>query len=391
MTNFNTIITAHFNAIQFHFASVTTLATWTVFTTTLWTVTAWTTVVTVATTFETIVTVTELTLRTHRRIRWHDQATFALRHFQQCCGQGFHVQLFAFSDRLDLGQQRTVLIQIAAFQLLLYFRGEFFQTAFAQQFCVWQLGFWNGQLHGAFNVTQQTTLAVLNEQQRTACTTRTTGTADTVNVRLGVHWDIVVYNQADTLNVQATCCHVGCNQDIQTTVFQTLQSLLTQGLVHVAVQRCAVVAATLQGFSHFQGRVFGTNEDNRRIKIFRFQETHQRFVFAHAVYRPVALADVRASGHAGLNAHFLRLFHEAAGNATDRFWHGCREQSGLMTFRDLRHDGFNVFDEAHTQHFICFIQYQAAQLREVQGTALQVIQQTARRTDNNLWTLAQGA
>ena len=62
-----------------------------------------------------------------------------------------------------------------------------------------------------------------------------------------------------------------------------------------------------------------------------------------------------------------------------------------MTFRDLRHDGFYVFDEAHTQHFIGFVQYQAAQFREVQGTALQVIQQTARRTDNNLWTLAQGA
>src|SRR5690606_25293693 len=141
----------------------------------------------------------------------------------------------------------------------------------------------------------------------------------------------------------------------------------------------------------FQGRVFGTYEDNRRIKIFRFQETDQRFVFAHAVYRPVALADVRASGHAGLNTHFLRLFHEAAGNATDRFWHSCREQSGLMTFRDLRHDGFYVFDEADTQHVIGFVQYQTAQFREVQGTALQVIQQTARRTDNNLWTLPQGA
>ncbi|WP_425249980.1 DEAD/DEAH box helicase, partial [Enterobacter hormaechei] len=54
--------------------------------------------------------------------------------------------------------------------------------------------------------------------------------------------------------------------------------------------------------------------------------------------------------------------------------------SGLMTFRDLRHDGFYVFDEAHTQHFIGFVQYQTAQFREVQGTALQVIQQTARRT-----------
>src|SRR5690606_25407052 len=199
----------------FHIARVTTLTTWTVFTTTLWTITTWTTIVAVTTTFETIVTVTELTLRTHRRIWWNDERTFALCHFQQCCSQSFDIQLFAFSGRLNLRQQCTVLIQIAAFQLLLYFRGEFFQTAFAQQFCVWQFSFWNGQLHGAFDVTQQTTLTVFNEQQRTASTTRTTGTADTVNVRLGIHRDVVVHNQADTLNVQTTCCHVGCNQDIQ--------------------------------------------------------------------------------------------------------------------------------------------------------------------------------
>ncbi|KZQ76582.1 DEAD/DEAH box helicase [Klebsiella aerogenes] len=34
--------------------------------------------------------------------------------------------------------------------------------------------------------------------------------------------------------------------------------------------------------------------------------------------------------------------------------------SGLMTFRDLRHDSFYVFDKAHAQHFICFVQYQTA-------------------------------
>lgn len=61
-----------------------------------------------------------------------------------------------------------------------------------------------------------------------------------------------------------------------------------------------------------------------------------------------------------------------------------------MTFRDLRHDGFNVFDEAHTQHFVSFVQYQTAQFGEVQSTALQVIQQTARRTDDDLWSLTQG-
>ncbi|CCK04991.1 hypothetical protein BN129_3793 [Cronobacter sakazakii 701] len=385
VTHFDAIITTHFDAVQFHIASVTTLATRTVFTVA---VATRATIVTVATALETVIAIAEFTLRTHRRIRRQDQRTFALRHFQQRSSQRFHIQL-AF--RLKLGQQRTVLVQIAAFQLLLDFRGEFFQTAFAQQFCVRQLYFRNGQLHGAFNVTQQTTLTVLNEQQRTTCTARTTGTADTVNVRLGVHRDVVVHHKADTLNVQTTRRNVGCDQDIQTAVFQTLQRLLAQGLVHVTVQRGAVVAAALQRFSHFQGRVFGAHEDNRRVKIFRFQETHQRFVFTHAVHRPVALADVRASGDAGLDAHFLRLFHKATGDATNRFRHGRGEERGLMFSRDLRHDGFNVFDEAHTQHFVCFVQYQAFQVRKIQRTALEVIQQTARRTDHNLRTLAQCA
>ena len=99
-----------------------------------------------------------------------------------------------------------------------------------------------------------------------------------MNVRLGVHRDVIVDNQADALNVQAAGRNVGRDQDIQTTVFQALQGSLTQRLVHVAVQRGAVVTAALQRFGHFQGRVLGTNEDDRRVKVFGFQETYQRFV-----------------------------------------------------------------------------------------------------------------
>ncbi|MNP49313.1 hypothetical protein D3C76_1434910 [compost metagenome] len=62
-----------------------------------------------------------------------------------------------------------------------------------------------------------------------------------------------------------------------------------------------------------------------------------------------------------------------------------------MTFWNLSHNGFYVFNEAHAQHFVSFIQNQTAQFREIQRTAFQVIQQTARCTDNNLWTLTQGA
>ncbi len=60
------------------------------------------------------------------------------------------------------------------------------------------------------------------------------------------------------------------------TVFQTFRAFASRrarSCRHSALRCCSRYA---QGFSHFQGRVFGTNEDNRRIKIFRFRETHQR-------------------------------------------------------------------------------------------------------------------
>src|SRR5699024_10848834 len=61
MTNFNTIIAAHFNAVQLHVTNITTFTTRTIFT-----VATRATVVTIART--TVITVTEFTFRTHRRI-----------------------------------------------------------------------------------------------------------------------------------------------------------------------------------------------------------------------------------------------------------------------------------------------------------------------------------
>ena len=62
-----------------------------------------------------------------------------------------------------------------------------------------------------------------------------------------------------------------------------------------------------------------------------------------------------------------------------------------MFSRDLCHDGFYVFDKAHAQHFVGFIQHQTAQVREVQGATLQVVQQTAWSPYYDLRALTQSA
>ncbi len=78
-----------------------------------------------------------------------------------------------------------------------------------------------------------------------------------------------------------------------------------------------------------------------------------------------------------------RLFHKAAGNATNCLRHGCREQSGLMTFRDLRGDGST--SSMKPMRSISSASSRTRPLSfEVQSATFQVVQQTARSTDNDL-------
>ncbi len=85
------------------------------------------------------------------------------------------------------------------------------------------------------------------------------------------------------------------------------------------------------------------------------------------------------------------LLQVLLGHATDLLRHGGREQGNLTSARALLHDPVNVVDEAHTQHFISFVQYQCFQAGEVQVLATDQVHHAARSTDDNLGTATQGA
>ncbi len=142
-----------------------------------------------------------------------------------------------------------------------------------------------------FDVAQQTTLGRFStKQQRATGATRTAGN-DRYGERRTRNPSISKSPKPIRRSTQpdhaATSVAIRCPDDH----LQAFQSLLTQRLVHRhSTRRCWPLM-----FQRFAtSRVaFGTHEDNRRIKVFRFQKRAPALRFTHTPDSPVALADVR--------------------------------------------------------------------------------------------------
>ena len=75
----------------------------------------------------------------------------------------------------------------------------------------------------------------------------------------------------------------------------------------------------------------------------------------------VTLANGAGGADLGFNFYVLRIIQVTLRDLFDWSWHCCREQSCLTFFWRVAQDQFNIVNEAHTQHFIGFVQYQKLQ------------------------------
>ena len=71
--------------------------------------------------------------------------------------------------------------------------------------------------------------------------------------------------------------------------------------------------------------------------------------------------------------------------------HGGREECKLSGFGKLGKDRLKVFAEAHRHHFVGFIEDAELDFVKLQRSPSEVIQNTARRTNHDLWSHSQGS
>ena len=205
-----------------------------------------------------------------------------------------------------------------------------------------------------------------------------------MHVTFGVVRNVIVQHVADALHIQATRGHVGGDQDVQLAVLELLDGAFTLLLLHVAVDGGGGQATGLQFLRQFFGAQLGAGEDDHGFEGFCFQDPGQRIQFVHATDEPVALADVGGRGGLGGDGDFLRVTQVGLGDAADHRRHGGREQGDLAGRRSLLQHRFHVIDEAHAQHFVGFVQHQRGQLGQVQGAAVQMVDDATRRSHHHV-------
>ena len=260
VTRLQTFIAAYLNTVTYEVHTFWTLATRTTLTTTL-----------TAALTTTIIAFTTFTLRAYF-FWWQNQRTLNLCFPGQCRCDIFQRDLILFCQLFNQVAEEVHVSTDIAYHLN-HTGLELLNALVSYHFTGRQIHTGNLLTGCTLNCSQHTTLTRGYEQNRITNTTSTTRTANAVYVSFCVVRNIVVDYVSDTLNIQASCRNVSRNYDIQFTLFQLINRTLTQCLVHITVQCRCTVTTGFQLLSQLNGRRFGTNENNRRIKIFRFHNT----------------------------------------------------------------------------------------------------------------------
>ena len=85
-----------------------------------------------------------------------------------------------------------------------------------------------------------------------------------------------------------------------------------------------------------------------------------------------------------LDRHLDRVVQVFRGELADGGRHSGREQRHLLVLGGLSQDPFDVLGEAHVEHFVGLVEHQIVEVGEVESALLEVVDDAARRPDDDL-------
>ena len=125
------------------------------------------------------------------------------------------------------------------------------------------------------------------------------------------------------------------------------------------------------------------------MRILHRDQLHQNFFLGFLRADVIDLFNLRRVDLRLRRLDMHRIGLVLRGNLQDRLGHRRGEQDRLALLRQGFDDGFNIFAEAHVQHFVRFIQNQYAALIKAQRPAPDMIEYTARGSDDDVGTFFQ--
>ena len=243
----------------------------------------------------------------------------------------------------------------------------------------------------ALDVVEQLELVDADQRDGIAVDAGPAGPADAVDVVLGDHRQLEVDDVRERLDVEAAGGDLGRDEDGEPAGLEVGQGADPLGLALVAVDGRGRDPVLLELEREPVGAVLGAGEDERLVDPAGRDEVAEQLALALAVDHVDDLGDELGRRVARRDLDGGRVVEQAVGEAPDLVRERRREEQVLALRRQDREDLADVADEAHVEHPVGLVEDEDLDPREVDGPLAEVVEQAARRRDDDLGTGAQRA
>ena len=232
---------------------------------------------------------------------------------------------------------------------------------------------------------------LVDADQRHCFTRRTctAGTADPVHIVFRHIRQVVIDHMRQLVDIDAARGNIGCDQHLQAAILELGQRAGARSLALVAMNRHAGNAILAQLFDELVGAMLGARKHQHLAPVVGLDQMRQQRVLAVAVDRMHFLRDHFHGRIAAGHFDHRRRVQQAVCQRLDLVRERGRKQQVLALRRQCRQHLADIADETHVEHAVGFVQHQDLDARQVDGALLHVVEQAARRGDQDVDALLQ--
>ena len=208
-------------------------------------------------------------------------------------------------------------------------------------------------------------------------------TPDAVHIVLGIVGNVIVDDERNVIDINATSYDVRCHEHANMTVSKILHHLFTLALLQIGVHGGHTVVHPFERCRKLFHLHLRGGEDDDAFGRFLGEKLLQERHFMRLVADVGRLHDrFRRTRYCDLD--LLRILQNVVRQRADLGRHGGREHHNLTLLGQVFIDLHNVVMEAHIEHAIGLVEDEEGGAREVYAAHVQVADQAAGRGDNDV-------
>lgn len=214
--------------------------------------------------------------------------------------------------------------------------------------------------------------------------------ADTMHVVLGVLGHIVVDHVRHPGHIEPARGDVGGDEDAVLAFTKTFQRGGALSLVFLGMNHRHRMVLDPEEVGNAVRPFARAGKDDHALKIIPLEQRHQQIHFLVVEHRMDGVVDRLGDRFLRRDLDALRIFQSKLSHLLQTRRQSRGKEQSLTLGRTVAHDGLDVFDEAHVEHAVHFVEHEHLDRVEMQGFGFEEFTQTSGGRDHDVRARSQG-